>query len=101
METAIDYKKEMQVSTSKKFKSDSKFKRYQHCHRVTHVDAISDESFECMECMARFELSDHLLQHLDTHQTAPSMDQFDLECSICSYAPYKQLQNEMMNQDEG
>ena len=68
---------------------------FEHSHFITKVDALSDEYYECMECSSKFEMSDQLLQHLDTHDyfkgtttnddsTIKNDDNYD--CAMCSYS---------------
>ena len=71
---------------------------FEHSHFITKVDALSDEHYECMECQSKFEMSDQLLQHLDTHDyyfkgttntsnddvTTDNDEKYD--CAMCSYS---------------
>ena len=71
---------------------------FEHSHFITKVDALSDECYECMQCQSKFEMSDQLLQHLDTHDyyfkganlksnsDGTTDDDEKYDCAMCSYS---------------
>ncbi len=65
----------------------------EHAHKLEKVEAHTHECFECSECLARFELSDQLLQHLDSHskkdkdsETVDRKTRSSYECPNCEFS---------------
>lgn len=77
----------IEIPTPKRMIDGNPKAAFDHFHRLQNLDTPSVEAYECMECMVRFEHSDHLLQHLDTHDTEtikpPISD--ELECQLCPF----------------
>ena len=90
----------LEIPKIKKQKTQNE--NYEHSHRVTQIEALSTECFECMECSARFEFSDQLLQHLDTHRyfekKNPINENEKLDCSLCNYS-LKSIREELSEEE--
>ena len=79
-----------------KIKFKSIFDNFEHSHNLKDLNTTyNKEHYECVECSVKFDQSDHLLQHLDTHEYFKEQSmkerqralQIDYQsCKLCDYS---------------
>lgn len=86
----------------KRMRVSLNLRSFEHSHVLSNIDSLFNECFECMECSARFEVGDQLLQHLDTHQhfmaKGDAKDEEMYDCSLCTFSLEKV--RDMMSESE-
>jgi hypothetical protein len=101
---SLDDQPAVEIPKPKRARKEQQIKVWEHSHRVTNIEALTPEFYECMECMARFELSDQLLQHLDTHRyfrgpgSAEASHDQNFDCPMCAFSLKKV--RDMMSDEE-